>query len=437
MNVAENQARNFLQLLGKLRPHWRRDPALPRRIQSLLTGERRFGSRDRRLYRELVYTTLRYLPWIEPLLDHDAGEAIRRMAWLAAETPATKAFCATFARGEPPAGDRTELLPAWFRDHCPEIFSGAELDAQLRRASLWLRLQTDDAGTAKVLGEFSNRAWQWRRSSVLPDAVELLSEADVTQTDAWHDGRVEVQDLGSQMILASIGLARGERWLDACAGAGGKSLQLARLLGPAGHVDAHDVRADALEELRTRATRAGMIVAAVCDGRSGEPGGHRPPLQDEPGGHGPPLQGEPGGHGPPLQGHAAITLRPGRVADNVAYDGVLVDAPCSGSGTWRRFPHLKWSITPDLVAQRAALQQKLLADFAPRVRPGGRLVYATCSLSRCENEDVVAAFLADHSDFRPEPFAATFGFAVRGNGLTILPSRHDTDGFFVASLRRA
>ena len=413
MSVAGSQAQTFLHLVQQLRGRWRTDHALPRTIQTLLAGERRFGSRDRRLYRELIYTTLRYLPWIEPWLDRDAQEAVRRVAWLAAELPATKAFCAQFATGEPPAGDKTELLPAWFRSHCPEIFSGAELEAQLRRAPLWLRLQTDDSGAARVLAEFDACEWQWRQSLVLPDAVELLTEGDVTKTDAWCNGLIEVQDLGSQLILASIGIEPGGRWLDACAGAGGKTLQLARLLGANGHVDAHDVRADALEELRARAERAGIPVAAVHDRRAEKPGGHRPPLHED----------------------AKIKL----LADGPAgadYDGVLVDAPCSGSGTWRRFPHLKWTTTPKLVAERAALQQELLACFAPCVRPGGRLVYATCSLSHQENADVVATFLAAHREFQPEPFANAFGFDARGPGITFLPSRHDTDGFFVASLRR-
>jgi 16S rRNA (cytosine967-C5)-methyltransferase len=123
-------------------------------------------------------------------------------------------------------------------------------------------------------------------------------------------------------------------------------------------------------------------------------------------------------------------------ATHSIYDGVLVDAPCSGSGTWRRSPHLKWTTTPALIAERAALQQKLLAQFATAVRSGGRLVYATCSLSTQENEDVVAAFLAAHPEFEPAPFARTFDALPRGAGLLILPARHNTDGFFVASLRR-
>lgn len=387
MSIAANQQRTLLRLLAQLRPQWRRDPALPARIQSLLATNRSFGSRDRRLYRELIYTTLRYLPWIEPSLDAQPDEAVRRIAWLAADLPATKLFRAAFATGEPPAGDKAELLPAWFHEHCPDIFSGPELDAQLRRAPLWLRLQTDD--TATVAREYAQRSWRWQASSVLPAAWQLLDEADVTQSQSYQRGLVEVQDLGSQLLLEAIGVEPGTRWLDACAGAGGKTLQLARLLGANGQVDAHDIRPAALEELRTRAARShARNVQTVTVPAAGE------------------------------------------------YDGVLVDAPCSGSGTWRRSPHLKWTTTPVVVMERAALQKKLLAQFATCVRPGGRLVYATCSLSQHENEDVVAAFLAEHAEFEPAAFAHTFGATPRGAGLLILPALHDTDGFFVASLRR-
>ena len=199
-----------------------------------------------------------------------------------------------------------------------------------------------------------------------------------------------MQDLGSQLLLETLGLGPGGRWLDACAGAGGKTLQLARLVGPTGTVVAHDIRRAALDELGVRAARARL-------------GNVRPTLQ-------PPGAGD--------------------------FDGVLVDAPCSGSGTWRRSPHLKWTTTPALVTERAALQTQLLANFAPCVRRGGRLIYATCSLSPEENSRVVTAFLNTHAGFHPEPFARTFGFAPNNGGLTLLPARHDTDGFFVASLRR-
>ncbi len=388
MSVTANQARTFLGLLHQLCGRWRTDYALPATIQTMLARERSFGSRDRRLYRELIYTTLRHLPWIEPLLDAHEDEAVRRVAWLAAAMPATAPFRADFAKGEPPTGDRAELLPAWFRTHCPEIFSGAELDAQLRRAPVWLRLQS--SAPEKILAEFAALGWSWRASTVLPDAVELLGEVDVTKTNAWKTGQVEVQDLGSQLLLETLGLGPGGRWLDACAGAGGKTLQLARLLGPTGTVMAHDIRRAALDELGARAARARL-------------GNVRPTLQP-----------------------------PG--ADD--FDGVLVDAPCSGSGTWRRSPHLKWTTTPALVTERAALQTQLLAKFARCVRSGGRLIYATCSLSPEENGRAVSSLLAAHADFQPEPFARNFGYPPQAHGLTLLPARHDTDGFFVASLRR-
>ncbi|MSU50873.1 MAG: RsmB/NOP family class I SAM-dependent RNA methyltransferase [Opitutus sp.] len=387
-NIAANQKRTLLRLLGQLRPHWRRDAALPARIQSLLASHRAFGSRDRRLYRELIYTTLRYLPWIEPLLDAQPDEAVRRVAWLAAGIPAATLFRTEFAQGLGPAHDRTDLLPAWFRDDCPEIFSPAEIEAQLRRAPLWLRLQTADPD--RVYAEFASLGWTWRPSTALPGAIELIGEVDITKSAAWQGGQIEVQDLGSQILLETIGINPGGHWLDACAGAGGKSLQLARLLGPTGTVDAHDVRPAALAELVKRAARAGVSNI-----------------------------------------HSTPRPRSG------VYDGVVIDAPCSGSGTWRRAPHLKWITTAAQIRRAAETQLSLLHQFSALVKPGGRLVYATCSLSRRENEETVAQFLAAQPTFRPEPLANHFGFQPRGHGLTIMPSRHDTDGFFVASLRRA
>ena len=398
MSVASSQRQVYLRLLAPLRLRWHRELDLPAQIQRLLAGERAFGSRDRRLYRELIYTTLRYLPWVEPWLDRDPDRAAKIVAWLAAETRDTAAYRAAHCADWPVVNsladrtafleaDSSALLPAWFRDECPEAFAPAELEAQLARAPLWLRLQTDDHDA--VAAEFASKGWRVQPSALLPSAWRVRDEADVTQSAAYTGGSVEIQDLGSQLVLESVGPAPGGRWLDACAGAGGKSLQLARLLGAAGRVEAHDIRPAALAELHRRAARAGIRNVHTTA---------RPSLGD--------------------------------------YDGVLVDAPCSGSGTWRRAPHLKWATTPRLIAERAELQQTLLARFAGGVRPGGLLVYATCSLCRQENTAVVSAFLASHADFAPAPFARTFEFEPGPAGLTILPARHDTDGFFVGALRR-
>jgi 16S rRNA (cytosine967-C5)-methyltransferase len=387
VSVAASQGRVYLELARALQPHWRGDFALPARLQRLLAARPGCGSRDRRLYRELIYTTLRHLPWIEPHLGVEPDEALRRVAWLAAATPATTAFRAAWASGEPPPGDPVELLPAWFRSEAPMLFTPEEAAAQAHRAPLWLRLQTSDP--AAVHAEFSRRGWKFTPSAALPDALRLDSEVDLTTTEAWREGSVEVQDLGSQLLLASVGIPPGGHWLDACAGAGGKSLQLARLLGLAGSVEATDIRPAALAELRERATRARLP-------------------------------------------NVTISARPSRTV----YDGVLVDAPCSGTGTWRRAPHLKWVTRPEHLARAANRQAELLRQLALLVRPGGLLVYATCSLARTENAAVIAGFLQENPAFAPQPPTADFGFAPAGEGLTVWPARHDTDGFFVAALRR-
>ncbi|MBI5381504.1 MAG: RsmB/NOP family class I SAM-dependent RNA methyltransferase [Opitutae bacterium] len=384
MSVASSQRHTFLQLLDQLRPQLRRDANFPARLQAALGQRRGIGSRDRRLYRELLYTTLRFLPWVE---QQPEEQLVAMVAALAAETPATRAFRTAFADAKLLEGlPREALLPEWLRTECPEAFAPPQLDALLRRAPLWLRLQTDTP--APVLAEFDEFGWSWQRSDVLPSAIRLNTEADVTKTDAFNHGLIEVQDLGSQLLLETVGIAAGERWFDACAGAGGKTLQLARLLGPGGSVEAHDIRPAALAELAQRAQRACLR-------------------------------------------NVRVVPRPAGL-----YDGVLVDAPCSGSGTWRRAPHLKWTTTLASVAQAAAQQAAILARYAASVRPGGRLVYATCSLCRSENTAVLAAFLAAHPEFSPMRPARDFGFAAASGGLTVWPAAHDTDGFFVASLRR-
>jgi 16S rRNA (cytosine967-C5)-methyltransferase len=384
-----SQQRTLLGILGRLRPHWRTDTALPARIDALLGGDRRLGSRDRRLYRELIYTVLRYLPWIEPFLDKEPSEAVRRAAWLSSDAPAVTPFRDEAAAGLPPCPEGTHekaqllgedadaLNPAWLRAECPAAFSPPLCDVLLTRAPLWLRLQTEDP--EPVLAEFDSLNWKWRRSELAKDALCLPTGTDVTKTKAYASGMVEIQDIGSQLVLRSAGTNWTGAWLDACAGAGGKTLQLATLLGPSGRVTARDPRRSALEELRIRAVRSGLS-DRIQIGTQSDP--------DE------------------------------------GYDGILVDAPCSGSGTWRRAPHLKWTSSEAAVSRAARIQLELLQRNATCVRMGGLLVYATCSLCRSENESVTAEFL-EGKQFEP---------VVRGT--TLLPQSHDGDGFFVASFRR-
>lgn len=390
MSRARSQQRTFLGIVALLRPHWTTDASLPLRIERTLASDRRLGSRDRRLYRELVYTLLRYLPWVEPLLDSHPDEAVRRTAWLAAELPAVKLFRDEVTAGLPPcpavAADKAAVLgadaavlnPAWVQSECPRAMVPPLRDALLARAPLWLRVQHADR--APLYSELHELGWPWRASTLVDDAIELPPGTDIARTRAFAAGAVEVQDIGSQLVLRSVGVPAGGHWLDACAGAGGKTLQLAALLGKSGRITARDVRPAALDELRMRASRAG-VADRVAIGDPADPVG--------------------------------------------GFDGVLVDAPCSGSGTWRRAPHLRWSTTLAGVRSAAALQQEILTANAPRVRPGGLLVYATCSLFRTENEAVVAAFLAGAPGFSAE------------RSQSILPPEPDGDGFFVAALRRA
>jgi len=456
--IAQNQQRLFLAFVAEIRPHLRRDSALPRRIKELLARHRAIGSRDRKLYRELLYTYLRFLPWIDPLLDAQPELAVKVSAWLAPELKPTSAYRAahcgdwpavpatlaekasaldrlvgplepTEASGSAPCSllpapcfQPAALLPAWFAEHCPAAFAPPHLDAINSRASVWVRIQSRDRNL--VLDEFKSLQWTWEQPADFPDALGLPPNAEVANTDAYRRGFVEIQDLGSQLVLATAPVTAGTRWLDACAGAGGKSLQLARLVGDTGHVDATDIRPEILEELRDRAKRARLdnvrIVSSPVIARS---------PQDDAATH--------------LDRHGALQPSPSLWPTSRAprddmplYDGVLVDAPCSGSGTWRRQPHLKWYAKPESIATFAKTQREILELNAPRVKPGGLLIYATCSLSHHENHDVAAAFLAAHPEFKAEPPADNHGGTFDGTGTTLLPGTRNTDGFYAAILRK-
>lgn len=389
MSIAANQLRIARELWARLQPV---DRGVPARLQTLL-ADRRFGSRDRRFYRELLFTALRLHRRLDRLPAGDEAAWAAHIANACAATRETEAFRAAFAAPDlaPPAP--LELVPDWFETECDTGLAPAETAAALlSRAPVWVRLQSQDPSEAEA--EWAARGWTWSAHDELSDARRLPAETNVSACAAYQSGHYEVQDLGSQAILASLDLrarSPGSRWLDACAGAGGKTLQLATLLGPAAKIDATDVRAAALAELRARAARAG------------------------------------------LASRIHITATPGADA---FYDGVLVDAPCSGSGTWRRAPHLMGCTRIADLISAARLQSEILDKASRHVRRGGILVYATCSIARKENADVVQAFLTAHQDFVAEPVACDFGFSRRGVGLSIDPGTHENDGFYVAALRR-
>jgi 16S rRNA (cytosine967-C5)-methyltransferase len=221
--------------------------------------------------------------------------------------------------------------------------------------------------------------------------VVTSPRANVRGLEAWRDGRCEVQDEGSQLLALALGAGPGDRVLDACAGAGGKALALAAAVGPAGRVLACDADQERLGRLGARAARAGVVVERL-------------------------------GAGPPA---------------SLRVDGALVDAPCSALGPLRRGPDLRWRIDPASFAGLPSLQLSLLRAAAGSVRMGGRLVYATCTFRREENEAVALAFEEVEPGWRRTAPAAPAAVLGPDGFLRTLPHRHGTDGFFAAAWVRA
>jgi 16S rRNA (cytosine967-C5)-methyltransferase len=213
----------------------------------------------------------------------------------------------------------------------------------------------------------------------------------------FESGAFEFQDEAAQIASLLCAAKPGERILDLAAGAGGKSLALAAQMKNRGEIVACDIRQTALQQLAARAARAGTTII-------------RTRL----------IAGEPP-DGP--------------------FDAVLLDAPCSGSGTWRRQPELRWRLTPDVLSARTKLQDTLLDQAAACVRPGGRLIYATCSILPCENEDRIEAFLKRHPEFSIRPCADVWRESIQttlpaGGFFKASPLRTQTDGFFAAVMER-
>ena len=235
-----------------------------------------------------------------------------------------------------------------------------------------------------------------------PAGLRLKGKPAINRHPLFLDGSVEVQDEGSQLLAYLVAPRRGEMVADFCAGAGGKTLALAMLMHGTGRLYAMDVSERRLRELSPRAARAGISNV------------HPLVLSDE---------GD---------------LRARRLAGKL--DRVLVDAPCSGFGTLRRNPDLKWRHAEGAIAELTAKQARILAAAARLVKPGGRLVYATCSLLQDENEAIADAFAAAHPEFEPLS-CATLLAAQRieldtGERLRLWPHRHGTDGFFAAAFER-
>jgi len=359
-------------------------------IQRYFSTRRYAGSKDRRAVRELVYAAIRRAA--EPPVSGRAA-----LVAVADEQPELRATFdgstygpAAIADDEPRAG--AGVAPVWLAEKLTAL-DAREIAALLDRAPLDLRanrLKTDREALLALWPEAVP-------GHLAPDALRLPEGTQVEQSEAFAQGLFEVQDEGSQLIALACEAAPGELVVDLCAGAGGKTLALAATMAGEGTVVACDVDRGRLSRLRPRATRAGAvnIVERLLDG-----GREAQTLSD-------------------LAGKA---------------DVVLVDAPCSGSGTWRRNPEARWRLNPARLDRLVTTQAHVLELAASLVRPGGRLVYAVCSLLPEEGEQQVARFVAGHVGWDIQPLH--FGRST-GHGVMLTPASDGTDGFFVARLARA
>lgn len=415
-------------------------------IDTFFRTHKYLGSHDRRFVAETAYGMLRQKNRIEWLCENSDAESL-----IPAKNPASFLGCLVYRTAfandasavfvndldaETAEKAALSLFLARIEEKNSEIESGTALgsgstsDLSLRYSyPEWMikewRVQFGDEETVRMCAALNAPAPLTLRVNTLKTSVEDCQEAlarekidaertkfsgvgltvrkrlNIFQLDVFRKGFFEVQDEGSQILAMLVDPKPTSRVVDACAGGGGKALALAALMKNRGAIFALDTNAYRLESLRKRIRRSGVDTIRVCKIE---------------------------------EGHL-----PDGLAD--ASDNVLVDAPCSGLGTIRRNPGMKWTVTPAAIAELSVKQSAILEHYAQCVKVNGRLVYSTCTMMIPENEAVVEKFLADHPQFEliePAVILRRYGLESLSNEkyFRLKPHVHGTDGFFAAVMRR-
>ena len=392
-------------------------------VSAYFRHHRNLGQRERHALAETAYTWLRRKLLYQHLAQSGTGALERRLVLLAwsGDEGMLRAAIGPHER-EWLAGVRkidVATLPDKLRHNLPDWLAGAlrtELGdeeftllarALMEPAPLDLRVNTQIAKRDAVREALAASGVKAEPTPHSPWGLRVAGKPALNRIDAFTRGEIEVQDEGSQLLALLTDAKRGEMVVDFCAGAGGKTLALGAAMRNTGRLYAFDISGHRLAALKPRLARSGLSNVH------------------------------------PVQIAHERDDRIKRLAGKI--DRVLVDAPCSGLGTLRRNPDLKWRQSPKAIEELRVKQAAILASAARLLKPGGRLVYATCSLLRAENEDIAAAFAAEHPQFTPldaqacldKAHVADASALVREGMLRLWPHRHATDGFFAAAWQRA
>ena len=400
------------------------DSAADKQVSQFLRVHKELGARDRHIVAETVYAVLRHRRVLAHLAQTGTGALERRLVLLAAQKVVDMdSLQAAIAEDEFAWVSETlnvpvDGLPAAVRSNLPDEWFSAlvgaygedealKLTGALNQsAPLDIRVNTIKSSREAVQIAFEHAGIESALCEFAPLGLRLLKKPALQKLDVFTTGAIEVQDEGSQLLTHLLGAKRGEMVADFCAGAGGKTLAIGAMMRNTGRLYAFDIAAHRLAKLKPRLARSGLsnVQTIAIDSEK--------------------------------------DIRVKRLAGK--FDRVLVDAPCSGLGTLRRNPDLKWRHGLDSVARLVKVQTSILESAAKLVKAGGTLVYATCSVLPDENQNIVQGFLSAHPEFELMPAREVLAAqkieipesAERGGCLQLLPHLHHTDGFFAACMQR-